>query len=50
MKGLSLVGYRGVPRGSGLRTRDCSGDTADGAGAMGDLPSRARMTERNREE
>ena len=34
-KGLSLVGHERVPCGFGLRTGDCGGDTADGAGNLG---------------
>ena len=51
VKGLSLVGHEEVPRGFGLRTGDSSSNQqhSGGAGDVGDLPSRARITGRNRE-
>ena len=49
VKGLWLAGHKEVPR--GLRTGDSSSNQqhSGGAGDVGDLPSRARITGRNRE-
>ena len=47
VKGLFLVGHEKVPQGFGLRTGDCSSDTADGVGNRGRPASQAWITGKN---
>ena len=47
VKGLLLVGQEKVPPGFGLRTGDCSSDTADGTGNYGRPASQVRITGKN---
>ena len=47
VRGLSLAGPGKVPRGFGLRTGDCGGDTADGAWNRSRPASGARIAGRN---
>ena len=48
VKGLSLVDHEKVPRGLGLRTRDCK-DTTDGAGNLWRPANGAQITGKNQE-